>query len=209
LSLIGQMNSKAHKYVRLEKFSRGLRGLVLAVIVFVLGWAGYHLFEFQEPKKTVIESTLDVGDGLKTKISGFKMREKSSNKDLWVLNSGLASMANDEIEMDNVKVGFVSGTKATGSFELSAIKAVMDNRTQNAVFSGDVTITTAKPATVKTDRLDWNTDKRTISTDLPVKVWMDFGSVTGSGLIMNMEKQSLSLNSNVKASLNRGILRGK
>lgn len=201
------MNSKAQKYIRLAKFSRGLRWLALAVVLFVLGGAAYRLFEFQEPQKTVVESTLDVGDGLKTKISGFKMREKSPNNDMWVLNAGSASMANDEIEMDRVKVGFVSGTKATGSFELSAGKAVMDNRTQNAVFSGDVTITTAKPATVKTDRLDWNTDKRTISTDQPVKVWLDFGSVTGSGLIMDMERQSLSLNSKVKASLNRGILR--
>jgi LPS export ABC transporter protein LptC len=199
------MKNKAHTYIRFDKLLRGLRALMLVAILLSAGGVVYHLFAVNEPAKTWMESNLDVGDGIKTKIAGFKMHEKSANHDTWVVEAERASLANDEIEMGKVKMNYVSGTRAETSFELTALKAVMDNKTQNAAFTGDVRVRTPRPVTVETDRLDWVSARRAISTDSPVRVWLNSGEITGKGFLMLLDEQSLSFNSVVRASLSQRL----
>jgi LPS export ABC transporter protein LptC len=193
------MKNKALYYVRFDKLLRALRGLMLAAIVlFVVGGA-WHLFSGGEPIKTLLESNLDVSDDIKTKINGFKMVEKSGNNDFWTVEAGKASLTGDQMRMDEVRMDYKSGKKADASFKLNAAKAEMDVKTQNAVFSGGVTVKTPRPVTVETDRLDWTGVRRIISTELPVRVSVNSGVITGRDLVLTLDKQTLTLNKPVRA----------
>ena len=79
----------------------------------------------------------------------------------------------------------------------------MDNNNQNATFTGDVRAKTPRPVTIETDRLDWNSARRVISTASPVRVWASSAVLTGRDLFLNLDKQTLALSGGVTASLNK------
>ncbi|MBI3581657.1 MAG: LPS export ABC transporter periplasmic protein LptC [Nitrospinae bacterium] len=186
-----------------ERLLRRLRALLLVGILLLSGGGAYHLLTRSAPPKTWMESNLDVSDGIKTKITGFRMIEKSANMDVWTVEATKASMTPEAIEMDDVRVDFLSGTKAETSFKLSSQKAAMDPKTQNATFIGEVRARTRRPITIETDALDWKAAQRVILTSSPVRIGMKSGVVTGKSLSMNLDNQTVALGGGVTASLNR------
>jgi LPS export ABC transporter protein LptC len=186
-----------------ERLLGRLRALLLVGILLLSGGAAYHLLTRSEPPKTWMESNLDASDGIKTKITGFRMIEKSANLDVWTVEAKRASMTPEEIEMDDVRVDFLSGTKAETSFKLSSRNAAMDVKTQNATFIGDVKAETPRPITIETDTLDWKAAQRVILTSSPVKIGMNAGVFTGKSLLMSLDNQTVALDGGVTASLNK------
>jgi LPS export ABC transporter protein LptC len=186
-----------------ERLLRRLRALLLVGILLLAGGGAYHILTRSEPPKTWMESNLDVSDGIKTKITGFRMIEKSANQDVWTVEATRASMTPEEIQMDDVRVDFISGTKGETSFKLSSRNAAMDAKTQNATFIGDVKAETPRPITIETDTLDWKAAQRVILTSSPVRIGMNAGVFTGKSLLMTLDKQTLALDGGVTASLNK------
>lgn len=186
-----------------ERLLRRLRALLLVGILLLFGGGAYHLLTRSEPPKTWMESNLDVSDGIKTKITGFRMIEKSANQDVWTVEAKRASMTPEEIKMDDVRVDFISGTKGETSFKLSSRNAAMDTKTQNATFIGDVKAETPRPITIETETLDWKAAQRVILTSSPVRIGMNAGVFTGKSLLMTLDKQTLALDGGVTASLNK------
>ncbi len=184
-----------------ERLLGPLRALLLVGILLLSGGGAYHLLTRSEPPKTSMESNLDASDGIKTKITGFRMIEKSANLDVWTVEAKKASMTPESIEMDDVRVDFLSGTKAETSFKLSSLRAAMDVKTQNATFIGDVRAETPRPITIETDALDWKAAERVILTSSPVRIGMNGGVFTGKSLLMSLDKQTVALAGGVTASL--------
>lgn len=184
-----------------ERLLRRLRALLLVGILLLSGGGAYHLLTRSETPKTWMESNLDASDEIKTKITGFRMIEKSADQDVWTVEAKRASMTPESIDMDDVRVDFLSGTKAETSFKLSSLKAAMDVKTQNATFIGDVRAETPRPITIETDTLDWKAAQRVILTSSPVRIGMNGGVFTGNSLSMSLDKQTVALGGGVTASL--------
>jgi LPS export ABC transporter protein LptC len=196
------MNKKAGLLITLERLLGAIRLSMLLAILLALAGGGYYIIGHSRPVKAKMETSLEGGDGVKTKISGFTMYEKSSNNDLLTVLAREVVLTDSEMDMDNVKVSFVSKVKSESSFELIAENAVMDNESQNAVFSGNVSVRSSRPTTLKTNKLSWLAEKRIVITDSPVRIEQKAAVITGTGLVMDLDKQTIKIGKTVRAVFN-------
>lgn len=179
-----------------------IRGLVLVSVVGLACGGGYYLLSHPAPAKSWIESALNGEDGVRTRISDFRMAEKSGNDDRWTLSAQSVSVTADTTDMDDVKMHFVHPAQKNHEavFDLTSHRAVMDNATKNITFSGEVWLKMPKPATLHTEKLDWKSAERQIFTDGNIKLETETGVVNGKGLSIDLNRQSFTVNSSVRAS---------
>jgi LPS export ABC transporter protein LptC len=193
------MKKKASLLITVERLLGAIRLSMLLGILLAVAGGGYYIVEHSQPVKAKMVTSLKGGDGVKTKIYGFTMREKSANNDLLTVEAREVTVTDAEMDMDSVKVSFVSKAKSESSFELSAQNAIMDNESQNAVFSGDVSVRTSRPTILKTQRLNWLAEKRVVTTDSPVRIEQRAAVITGNGLVMELDKQTIRIGRTVRA----------
>ncbi|MBI3795189.1 MAG: LPS export ABC transporter periplasmic protein LptC [Nitrospinae bacterium] len=181
-----------------HKTMRLLRRATLLLIVALFFGGGYYFFS-SASARSVAQSGLTGADGIKTRISGFRLREKYKNDDYWVVDAQSVVLTDARMELENVRGSFLSKENAESSFDLVSKRAVMENVSQDAVFSGGVTVTTSRPMTLVTERLDWNSARRIVSTDQPIVMDVNSVTVNGKDLLLELDKQTLSINSSVEA----------
>ncbi|MBI5178882.1 MAG: LPS export ABC transporter periplasmic protein LptC [Nitrospinae bacterium] len=183
-------------------FDRVLLYMKIATLLAVLSLltaGGFYLLAHPEPGKSWTESDLNGQNGLKTKITGFKLSEKSGNEDKWSLTAETVYVTGGTTEMDGVAMRFARALKRDTSFDLTSQKAVMDNATKNITFIGNVLVKMPRPLSLHTESLIWNAEKRTISTDEVVKMETSSAVVNGRGMDIDLDRQSFTVKNAVQA----------
>jgi len=186
-------------YRLFDRFLEALRILALVSILLLLGAGGYHLLSRPAPETSRSDSALSGEDGVKTKITGFSMTEKAGNDDRWTLNAQEVWVTEATTDMDGVKMHFAHPQKKDTTFDVASKKASMDNRTKNITFSGDVWVKMPRPLTLHTEKLDWISAKRTITTDDAIRIETTSGVVNGKGLIVELDEQRFTVAHSVRA----------
>lgn len=184
------MADKLTLFFRLS-LSAGILALMLAGI--------YHFSRKPDHKAAKTQTEVGKKSGLITKIIDIKLFEKTSNGDIWKLIAKEVEIRNSDTSMNDVRMSYSS--KDNDDLELTAEKAVMENHSQNVLFSGKVRVRSEKQLTLATERLVWRPQERLLTSDGKVFIETGAGFISGEGMVIDLNKKNLAILNSVKAAL--------
>ena len=187
-----------------DRLLPALRFALLAAIIGAFAAGGYYVMSHPGAIKTAAARSASDGiggPGVRGRIKGFRMAEKTAGEDRWNLNADLVSLKDDVNEMTEVYMCYFPAMKKGLEMELTSRSAVVQNATSDVVFNGGVQVkTNGKTAsTLHAETLNWNHHTRRIFTDGPVRVESRNAVITGQGLVVDMERQSFDILHAVRA----------
>ena len=191
-------------YRALDRSQAALRVVLLAAIFGVIVAGGYYIMAYPGPGKANGRGmSNEIGaEGVYGRIKGFKMAEKNANKDRWNLTADVVSMKNDVKEMTEVRMRYLSAKKRGLGLDLSSHAAVVQNATNDIMFSGEVLVKTngEMPAVLHTPTLNWSQGKRQVFTNAAVRLESRKAQITGRGLVVDIDRQTITVLNTVQAA---------
>lgn len=133
----------------------------------------------------------------------FRHVETRMDRTIWVLESKVAEIYDDEARLDRVKITWY-GEPGELPVVVTSRSGRVNFRTRNAVLSGKVLLVRSDGARLATARLVWNEAERTLRAPFPVRVRTDGFSFRGSSLVADLERQSVRLNGPVSGDIPAG-----
>lgn len=191
-------------YHALDRSLATLRFTLLAAILGMIVGGGYYILTFPGPSKTngLGMSNEVGGEGVRGKIKAFEMSEKTGSEDRWSLTADTVIMKDDVKEMTEVNMHYLPAMKRGLGLDLSSRAAVVQNATSDVVFSGEVLIKTSgeMPSIMQTQTLNWSQGKRQIFTDGIVRLESRKAVITGRGLVVDVNRQTVTVLNAVQAT---------
>ncbi len=182
-----------------------LRFILGAVVVLITIGIVVALFfssrKLNEAEKEQKEMTAAAGGPPSIEAEKLKYTESTGGKTLYEIESGEAKFFKDEAktEFKDIRVTFFY--KDQYKIVVAGDYGLLNTDTKNITISKNVTITAAGDYTMKTDNLSYSADASEISTDDPITVTGPAASFEGKGLVFNLEKEELSIKSDVKTHI--------
>ncbi len=178
--------------------------LGIAVIVIVVGIVAVLIFRDTgtEPKKTEESPKTDEGTA-SIEAENIKYTESKDGKIVWEIEAGKAEFYKEEekTEFDKINVTFFYQDEY--QLKLFGNKGILNNDTKNIIIKDNVVLEFADKYKLETDTLNYTTKTDEITTDDPIAVTGPDINFTGKGLIFNLSKEELFVNSDVVANLTK------
>lgn len=191
-------------YLALDRSLATLRFTLLAGMLGMIVAGGYYIMAYPGPSKTAngwgMASEV-VDEGVRGRIKHFRMSEKTAGEDRWNLAADGVIMKDDVKEMTEVRMHYLPAMKQGLGLDLSSRAAVVKNATSDVAFSGKVLVKTngKMPAILYSETLDWSQKNRQISTSGAVRVESRKAVITGQGLVVDVNRQTLTVLNAVQA----------
>ena len=159
-----------------------------------------------------------TGDGTRALISGFVPGEglrlnrihythEDPDKGLrWVLDAGEMTFSEDKNLMVFKDFRLVVKPEGRPFIKVNGSQGEYDRRTGLIMLNGNVNAETDEGYSIFSDRLILDEKKRTVSTELPVTMAGPFFSVEGTGLFIDLHKETLDVHSRVTTIINDKVV---
>lgn len=135
------------------------------------------------------------------KMEGFNLEGFGENgQKAWDVKGTTADILGQKIEISDVDANHYGEKKVN----LKAQKGTVDKASGDVVLEKDVVITADDGSQLKTDFLNWEKEKNTVSTDALVTLSDDKMTATGTGLKAQSEMKSAQLEKDVTVKVNVG-----
>ena len=138
-------------------------------------------------------------------LEGFNLNGYTdTGKKSWEINGDKADISDQQIKVTNVNANFFDPKQtAKKDANLTSKTGTIDKVNGDMHLEDNVVITAAdRGTTMTTDSLDWKRNQDLVTTDDPVKIVDQQGTVTGMGLRGHPTLKKAQLNSDVKAVIN-------
>lgn len=192
-------------YLALDRSLATIRFTLLAGMIGMIVAGGYFITAYSGSSKANggSMSNSEVGsEGVRGRIKLFKMSEKTAGEDRWNLTADTVIMKENVKEMTEVHMHYLPAMKQGLGLDLSSRTAVVKNATSDVAFSGEVKVKTSgqMPATLHSETLNWSQKNRQISTGGAVRVESRKAVITGQGLVVDLNRQTLTVLNAVQAA---------
>lgn len=177
-----------------------LRLAFLILIVALLGSGGYYVLSRQIHAGRMFDAETGKRGGFESRMKNLRLTERSEKGEVWKIFAKTAEGGKEGTKLKDVETVYFS--KEYGRIDMSSKTGVMQNKTRDASFFGDVRLRSSKPFLLLTERLDWKDEERVLITDEEVHIETGSAVIEGRGLLMNMDKQDLIIQHSVKAVFN-------
>ncbi len=133
-------------------------------------------------------------------LEGFNLNGyTSTGKKAWEINGDKADISDEKIDVTNVNANFYDPKQ---NANLKSRTGTIDKVNGDLHLQDDVVITAERGTTMTTDSLDWKRSQDLVTTDDPVRIEDEQGTVTGVGLKGHPNLKTAQLNEDIKAVIN-------
>ena len=154
-----------------------------------------------ESGSAAVSSAAAASSGAGQQLEGFNLNGyTSTGKKAWDINGDKADISDTQINVTNVNANFYN---PKDNANLTSKTGVIDKTNGDVHLQDDVVITSQeRGTTMTTDSLDWKRNQDLVTTEDPVKIEDQQGTVTGVGLTAHPSLKTAQLNEDVKALIN-------
>ncbi|MBE9529148.1 MAG: LPS export ABC transporter periplasmic protein LptC [Proteobacteria bacterium] len=182
---------------------KAVSGLFIVVCVLSLAvLVGLHYMN-SKGLEVVVAEDRSVG----VKMSGIHYSSTRDGKVEWVLDakSATAFKRGERTLFDSVKLVFYASDATT--YKLTAKEGTVDEKLGTVEVAGDVHVESLDGTySLKTEILNYSSEMKRFETDLPVEILASGMDVTGTGLMIDIDRGWLKVESDVRAVLSDGAL---
>lgn len=168
-----------------SKFTRFIMVLV-AVVAAAYLVSAVMLTRDQQPAP-VGEDALTGTEGATSIIQNFHHIESHLDKVSWELNAEKAELLEDSANLFGIEMRFYTPEKEVIS--LTGAEGSVDLRTKNIVVTGDVTAVYNGNYYFYADRINWNADRRRLTSTGPVRIVGPEGEIRGAFLLAKLNRK--------------------
>ncbi|MDH5542142.1 MAG: LPS export ABC transporter periplasmic protein LptC [Nitrospinota bacterium] len=185
-------------------FSKVLKILVLAAIISYLFWFSSGMFA----DKTASNHKTEVGkkSGLKSKMENITITEKNKDGELLQVRAVEAQISDRHVELSKLEVVFHPSGQPP--INLTSETGFLQNKTNDAVFSGNVVVKSERPFQLESERFDWASELKLLTTSEKVTLVRDDLTVLGKGMIMNLKTEDVVVLESVRATSSLSTITG-
>lgn len=177
----------------------------LFIVVSVLGLVVLVGLHYMNSKGLEVVVAEDRSVGLK--MSGIHYSSTRDGKVQWVLDakSATAFKRGERTIFDTVKLVFFAADATT--YKLTANEGTVDEKLGTVEVRGDVHVESMDGKySLKTEVLNYSSEMKRFETDRPVELLASGMDVTGTGLMIDIDRGVLKVQSNVRAVLSESNL---
>lgn len=161
--------------------------LFLIGIIFLLAYNFFFKREKEYLTKTLLPSI---------RVNKFFLTETYQGKKVWEIKADTAQILENEAKLKNIQVKFF--LKENNFFTIVADEGKINTLSKNFTVIGKVIVTLNNKLSLKTDTLNWDSEKEEIYTNSSVEVAKDNFTITGEGLKLLPHVQEAEILHNVK-----------
>ncbi len=172
--------------------------IVIIVFLATIAYIGMQSIVGGGAEKVEIE--IGKTENLTGKVLDLRILDKNDLGEVLKLNAKEALVNDSVTKMKYISAVFSS--KKHKTIEISSDTGEYMSKTKDAVFSGSVEVKSKQPFSLKTQRLDFVSDKRILKTDLYVEYITDGTKISGKGMIIEIDTQNVEILSSVDATFN-------
>ena len=139
-----------------------------------------------------------VKTGIDVSIENFHLIEEKEGKKQWELNADKAEVINSKgiTRLRNIELNFFQ--KSGNKLLVFADKGIIQNNNNNIELTGNIEVSNSDGYKLKTDNLNWISDKKTIQTDDLIEISGKDLSISGKRMTVNVESEVFKIHDGVK-----------
>lgn len=139
-----------------------------------------------------------VKTGIDVSIENFHLIEEKEGKKQWELNADKAEIFNSKgiTRLRNIRMIFFQ--ESGNELSVSADRGIIQNSNNNVDLMGNIKVTNLDGYKLRTEKLKWISDKKTIRTDGEVEISGVDLKITGKKMTVDVENEILEIYDGVK-----------
>ena len=179
------------------KAKKLLRKLLLLVSVSLIILITVFLLKNKHKLPKSIDVKI-VKTGIDVSIENFHLIEEKEGKKQWELNADKAEVINSKgiTRLRNIELNFFQ--KSGNKLLVFADKGIIQNNNNNIELTGNIEVSNSDGYKLKTDNLNWISDKKTIQTDDLIEISGKDLSISGKRMTVNVESEVFKIHDGVK-----------
>jgi LPS export ABC transporter protein LptC len=175
----------------------------VAIVLIVAGF--FFLHSLTGDGKRALFSVFVPGEGVR--LNRIHYTHEDPEKGLrWVLDAGAVTFSEDKNFMVFEDFHLVVEPDKRSVITVNGSRGEYDRPAGLVTLIGNVNAETGEGYTIFSDRLILDEEKRTVSTDLPVTMTGPFFRVEGTGLFVDLQRETLDVHSRVTTTLKSKVV---
>ena len=174
--------------------------ILLIVILLAIGTVVTVFIGYRQVSNAPELLLSSIKDGANLSLGKIRQTATRDGKKEWSLEAGSAHYIENENKAVLKDLFITYYLKDNKEVYLNADQGILNTETNDIEFSGNVVIRNEEYK-LKTEKLDYQHERRFISTDVPVHISGDGADVTANSLTYDLNAEKIVLTGNVVASI--------
>jgi LPS export ABC transporter protein LptC len=174
--------------------------ILLIVILLAIGTVVTVFIGYRQVSNAPELLLSSIKDGANLSLGKIRQTATRDGKKEWSLEAGSAHYIENEKKAVLKDLFITYFLKDNKEVYLNADQGILNTETNDIEFSGNVVIRNEEYK-LKTEKLDYQHERRFISTDVPVHISGDGADVTANSLTYDLNADKIVLTGNVVASI--------
>lgn len=178
--------------------------ILLIVILLAIGTVVTVFIGYRQVSNAPELLLSSIKDGANLSLGKIRQTATRDGKKEWSLEAGSASYIENENKAVLKDLFITYYLKDNKEVYLNADQGILNTETNDIEFSGNVVVRNEEYK-LKTEKLDYQHERRFISSDVPVHILGDDADVTANSLTYDLNANKIVLTGNVVATISRNF----
>lgn len=178
--------------------------ILLIVILLAIGTVVTVFIGYRQVSNAPELLLSSIKDGANLSLGKIRQTATRDGKKEWSLEAGSASYIENENKAVLKDLFITYYLKDNKEVYLNADQGILNTETNDIEFSGNVVVRNEEYK-LKTEKLDYQHERRFISSDVPVHILGDEADVTANSLTYDLNANKIVLTGNVVATISRNF----
>ena len=178
--------------------------ILLIVILLAIGTVVTVFIGYRQVSNAPELLLSSIKDGANLSLGKIRQTATRDGKKEWSLEAGSAHYIENENKAVLKDLFITYYLKDNKEVYLNADQGILNTETNDIEFSGNVVVRNEEYK-LKTEKLDYQHERRFISSDVPVHILGDDADVTANSLTYDLNADKIVLTGNVVATISRNF----
>jgi len=178
--------------------------ILLIVILLAIGTVVTVFIGYRQVSNAPELLLSSIKDGANLSLGKIRQTATRDGKKEWSLEAGSASYIENENKAVLKDLFITYYLKDNKEVYLNADQGILNTETNDIEFSGNVVVRNEEYK-LKTEKLNYQHERRFISSDVPVHILGDDADVTANSLTYDLNTNKIVLTGNVVATISRNF----
>jgi len=178
--------------------------ILLIVILLAIGTVVTVFIGYRQVSNAPELLLSSIKDGANLSLGKIRQTATRDGKKEWSLEAGSASYIENENKAVLKDLFITYYLKDNKEVYLNADQGILNTETNDIEFSGNVVVRNEEYK-LKTEKLNYQHERRFISSDVPVHILGDDADVTANSLTYDLNANKIVLTGNVVATISRNF----
>jgi LPS export ABC transporter protein LptC len=178
--------------------------ILLIVILLAIGTVVTVFIGYRQVSNAPELLLSSIKDGANLSLGKIRQTATRDGKKEWSLEAGSAHYIENENKAVLKDLFITYYLKDNKEVYLNADQGILNTETNDIEFSGNVVVRNEEYK-LKTEKLDYQHERRFISSDVPVHILGDDADVTANSLTYDLNANKIVLTGNVVATISRNF----